>query len=289
MSGLDARLTPARPDLAASRLRGLVEAENFVDGRRMQVVAPIAPVRRAPRFDARLDTEALRGETVIAYELSPEGWAWVECERDSYVGYMPSEALRDDIVAPTHRLRVPRSHLYPAPDIKSPPLAALTLGARVIVAREEGDFRRLDDGAFVWARHLEPLHRHAADFVAEAEKYLGVAYLWGGRSSDGLDCSALVQNAMEMAGLAAPRDSDMQARELGVPLNAAPDLSGLRRGDLLFWKGHVGVMRDASELLHASGWHMQVVSEPLAEASRRIEAAGAGEIIGARRPPKLGG
>jgi len=279
----DARLTPARPDLAAAHLRGEIDAERYVEGIRMQVVWPHAPVRRAPQADSALDTEALRGETVIAYEHSPEGWSWIACERDGYVGYAPSEALRETVAAPTHRVRALRTHLYPGPGIKAPPLGALQLGALVTVAREHGDFSVLDDGACVWTRHLRPMDEHVADFVAAAEKMIGVTYLWGGRTTEGLDCSALVQNAMELAGMRAPRDSDMQERELGAPLNLAPDLSGLRRGDLLFWKGHVGVMRDDETLLHANGYHMEVVSEPLRVAASRIAAAGGGDITGARR------
>ena len=284
----DARFTPARPDLAASRLRGEFDAERFVDGIRMQVIAPSAPVRREPRFDALLDTEALRGETIVVYEQSPEGWSWAECERDGYVGYVPSEALSASPVEPTHRVRVLRSPLYPGPSIKLPPVDALPLGARVLVERSDGDFFVLHDGAFIWARHLSPIGLSSRDFVAEAERHLGIAYLWGGRTTNGLDCSALIQNSMELAGLFAPRDSDLQARDLGTPLNVAPDLSGLRRGDLVFWKGHVGVMRDEAELLHANGHHMEVVCEPLVEAVRRIDGAGGGGISGARRMPKLG-
>lgn len=282
-AAFDARVTPARPDLAASRLRDLVAADHYVDGVRMQVIAAHAPLRRAPRPDAPLDTEILRGECVIAYEQSPEGWAWIECERDGYVGYAPSEALRATIVEPTHRVRVLRTHLYPGPSIKSPPLGALTLGARVAVARQQDNFLVLDDGAFVWARHLAPVGERAGDFVAEAEKLIGVSYLWGGRTTEGLDCSALVQTALDLSGVAAPRDSDMQERELGTPLNLAPDLSDLRRGDLVFWKGHVGVMRDGARLLHANGHHMETVSEPLRDAVDRIIAAGGGPITSARR------
>lgn len=282
MSLLDPRLTPVRPDLAASTLRGQVEADRFVDGVRMQVIAPYAPVRREPRADASLDTQALRGEIVVAYERSPEGWAWVQCERDDYVGYVPTEALRETIVEATHRVRVLRAPLYPGASIKLPPTDALPLGARVAVIRDDGDFGVLDDGAYIWARHLAPVAATTTDFVAEAERHLGVAYLWGGRTTDGLDCSALVQNALESAGVAAPRDSYVQERELGTPLNLAPDLSGLNRGDLIFWEGHVGVMRDADELLHASGYQMEVVSEPLRQAAERIAKSGA-EITSARR------
>ena len=136
---LDRRLTPARPDLAARHLQGLVEARAFVDPEPMRVVAPSAPVRREPRPDAPLDTEALCGEAVDVYERF-EGWAWVQLRSDGYVGYVPDDALRPDALAPTHRVGALRSFVYPGPSMKLPPLAALSLGAGVAVAGESGEF-----------------------------------------------------------------------------------------------------------------------------------------------------
>jgi len=280
---LDQRLTPARPDLAALHLRGRVEAARFVEGRRMRVLSPCAPMRRQPRPDAPLDTEALHGEVVTVYEQSEEGWAWGQIETDGYVGYLPSEALAAEAASPTHRVAALRTFIYPGPSIKLPPVGALSLGSRLAVAREEGTFAVTGDGGFVFAAHLAPVDAAEPDFVAVAERFLGVPYLWGGRTSLGLDCSGLVQVALGAAGQAAPRDSDQQEAALGAPLQIGDDLSGLARGDLIFWRGHVGVMLDAERLLHANGHHMAVAVEPLRDARDRIRANSYGPITSARR------
>ncbi len=277
---LDPRLTPARPDLAAASLRGKVEAARFVEGWRRRLVEPIAPLRRAPAHDAPLETQALYGEDALVFEEN-EGWAWAQLQRDSYVGYLPANALGAQ-AAPTHRVAVLSTFVYPKPNIKAPPLAALPLGARVRVTASEGDFHAAE-GGFVYARHLAPLDHSEPDFVAVAERFLEAPYLWGGRTAQGIDCSGLVQNALAAAGCAAPRDTDMQEAALGAAVGFDESLAGLKRGDLVFWKGHVGVMRDEATLLHASGWHMTVVSEPLAGARDRIAAQGGGPITSIRR------
>ena len=274
----DRRVTPARPDLAAAHLRGRVDAPRYVEGRALQVIEASAPLRRAPAPDAPLETEALFGEAVTVYEDS-EGWAWVQLDRDAYVGYLPSIALGAR-TAPTHRVSALRTHAYPGPSIKIPPRMALSLGARIKVVRREGDFAVTNDGLWLWARHLADPDGREPDFVAVAEKFLSAPYLWGGRTSEGIDCSGLVQAGLTAADRAAPRDSDMMEAALGEPVPAG---APLLRGDLVFWKGHVGVLRDAGTLIHASGWHMAVVSEPLAEARARIAANGGGEVTSVRR------
>ena len=274
----DRRLTPIRPDLAAASLRGRVPAPRYVQGRVMQVKEPSAPLRREPASDAPLETQALFGEGVVVYD-EHEGWGWVQLERDLYVGYLPLAALGQP-VAPTHRVAALRTHVYPGPSIKLPPVASLPLGALTRIARRDGDFAVTAEGGYVWARHLADVDAREPDFVAVAEKFLNAPYLWGGRTADGIDCSGLVQTGLASAGFAAPRDSDMQESELGEPVRAEATLA---RGDLVFWKGHVGVMRDADRLLHASGWHMTVVSEPLAQARARIAVSGGGNLTGVRR------
>ncbi len=282
MSAYDRRLTPARPDLAAAHLEGKVEAARFVTGRRMQVVASFADVKSAPAPDAGLDTQALGGEIVTIYE-DEEGWAWGQLERDSYVGYLPSIALSGELVDTTHRVAVAGTFVYPGASMKLPVDARLPLGAEVSVIDTSGDFARLARGGFVFARHLQEKGSVAPDFVAVAESMIGTPYLWGGRTPAGLDCSGLVQLSLMMAGKAAPRDTDMQARELGAPLSSAEALPPLRRGDLVFWKGHVGIMRDSETLLHANGHHMLVASEPLAVARERIAKNSFGAVTGVRR------
>ncbi|AWN48484.1 peptidase P60 [Methylobacterium terrae] len=276
---LDPRLTPARPDLADERLRGRVEAARYVPGRPHRIGAPLAPLRRAPDPLAALDSEALRGEAVTVYDVR-DGWAFAQLAADGYVGYLPAEALGPADPAPTHRVAAPRTFLYPAADLKRPVLGALSLGAGVTVDGLEGRYARLHGGGFVVAGHLAPVDAIEPDFAATALRFLGTPYLWGGRSSLGLDCSGLVQAALAAAGIRAPRDSDQQEAALGAPVPVALDLSGLRRGDLVFWRGHVGMMLDEARLIHANGHHMAVAVEPLAEAEGRIRGGATGPGTG---------
>jgi cell wall-associated NlpC family hydrolase len=275
----DPRLTPARPDLAAAHLRGEIEAARYVAGRPMHIGAGLADLRRNPSSSAPIDTQALYGEDVMLYD-EREGWAWVQLANDGYVGYVARDALAEGAAQATHRVSVKRSFVYPTADLKAPILTALPLGGAVQVAEKQGDFAKLAGGGFVFARHLEQLDHRAEDFVAVAEKFLGCAYLWGGKSSSGIDCSGLVQIALAAAGIAAPRDTDLQERALGAAL---PISEGLRRGVLVFWQGHVGIMRDAQSLLHANAHHMQVVEEPLAMVRDRIAKTGGGEITVMKR------
>ena len=274
---LDPRLTPARPDLAAAHLSGQVEAARFVEGRPARVLAESAALKRRPDAAAPWETEALYGEAVVVYE-ERDGWAWVQLERDAYVGYLEIAALGDP-AAPTHRVAAMRTHVYPGPSIKLPHTRAISLSACVTIVGEAGEFLVDPDGGHYWARHLAPVDRFEPDFVAVAERFENVPYLWGGRTSEGIDCSGLAQAALTAAGVAAPRDSDMLERLGSALIAAAP----LRRGDLVFWKGHVGLMRDSETLLHANGYHMAVVSEPLATAQARIDASGGGAITSIRR------
>ncbi len=246
----------------------------------MQVVEPVVSLRKAPRFDAMQLTQALMGETVKVFS-EEEGWAWVQLEADGYVGYVDGNALSADIVEPTHRVAVPSSFLYPGPNLKTQPAVPVTLNARVTVVATDGSFARLHSGRFVFTAHLQPIGTYADDFVGVAEMFRHVPYYWGGKSVQGLDCSGLVQLSLEAAGKTCLRDSDMQEASLGsaVPEN---DLDALKRGDLVFWNGHVGIMTDAQTLLHANGHHMMTVAEPLKDAVDRI-AARYGRITSIRR------
>jgi cell wall-associated NlpC family hydrolase len=247
-----------------------------------EVIDAQAPVRRSPSPDAPLDTQALKGERVAVEETTPEGWCRAMLEADGYTGWLPANALAAPGPAVTHKVAVPRTLVFPGPSIKLPPIEGLSLGCRLAIVRMEEPFAVTHSGGYVAARHLAPLDAFAPDMVAVAEAFLHVPYLWGGKTSLGLDCSGLVQIALAACGVPCPRDSRMQEQALGVPLSPARNLPALRHGDLLFWKGHVAIARDPDTLIHANAFHMAVAIEPIAQAVARIAAAGS-ELTSVRR------
>jgi cell wall-associated NlpC family hydrolase len=281
MATFDPRVTPARADLAAKRLEGKVTAGRYVEGRVMEVVEPQTSLRRAPQHDAWLETEVLKGERVTVYDSDAEGWAWGQLDSDDYVGWLDANALAPPGPLPTHKVAALRTLVFPELSIKSPPLEALPFGAKLAVVRTEERMAVLHSGGHVPAAHLQPVGKNETDFVAVAERFLGAPYLWGGKTSLGIDCSGLVQIALTACGITCPRDSDMQEAALGTPV-VADACSDLRRGDLMFWKGHVAIIRDRASLVHANAFHMAVAIEPIADAMARIRNAGS-EITGVRR------
>jgi cell wall-associated NlpC family hydrolase len=277
----DPRTTPARGDIAAKHLEGIVAAARFVEGVKKQIVQAAAALRRRPAADAMQETQLLFGETFAVYDEA-EGWAWGQADLDDYVGYVEARALAAPALEATHRVAALRTIVFSAPDLKTAPLKMLSMNARVRVEAQEDRFARIARGGWVFAPHLAALDTYAPDWVAEAEKFLGAPYLWGGRDSLGLDCSGLVQTALAAAGMPAPRDTDMMERALGRALAFTDDLEGLERGDLVFWKGHMGVMLDGERLLHANAYHMATTIEPLRAAAARIRAV-AGPITSIKR------
>jgi len=281
----DSRRTPARPDLAAAHLRGKVEAARYAEATPLVVSVPMAPLTTRPDGKALLANQLLYGERFAAYEHDGE-WAWGQAELDGYVGFVPRACLMPAGLAATHRVSQPMTHVYPEPALKSRSIDWLSYGALLRVDGVESGFAKLSTGGFVPVPHLSAREVIAADWVAEAERFIGVPYLWGGRASSGLDCSALVQLSQQAAGRICPRDSNMQEAELGRTL--AEDTTSTR-GDLVFWKGHVGIMLDSARLLHANGKQMAVGIETLEAARTRILAAGEGPVTRHARLDGSGG
>ena len=273
----DPRLTPARGDLAAKYLEGKVKAKRFVTGEEFEIADALAPLREAPSTDAALLTQALKGERVTIYDRNGEGFAWGQLHSDGYVGWLPDAALAKPVAAPTHKVTALRTFAFPGPSIKLPPVDTLSIGARVSVAREDGVFAVTREGWYLPRRHVGSIDAVESDFVAIAEKFVGTPYLWGGKSSLGIDCSGLVQISLNAAGTGCPRDSDMQQDGLGRALSEA-ETRHLRRGDLIFWKGHVAIVRDAATIVHANAHHMATAIENTNDAIARIRAAGSAVV-----------
>lgn len=271
----DRRFHAWRPDLADLLLEGRFAAARYVEGKPRRVTAATVALRSAPDPAAGMETEALRGEAVRVFETTGNGFAWVQLAADSYVGYVEAGALGATEAEPTHRVSAVRTPVFSRPDIKAPPLGFLPLGAMVAVADEAEDgnarYGLLTSGGAVVRQHLATLDEYEEDFVAVAERFLEAPYLWGGKTVLGLDCSGLVQVALAASGVAAPRDTDMQEAALGKAIDPAEER---RRGDLVFWKGHVAIATDPEELLHANAHAMRVSREPAEEAIARIAARG---------------
>ncbi|WP_187969010.1 NlpC/P60 family protein [Aquibium microcysteis] len=283
----DKRLHAYRSDLADLRLQGRVEAGRFVAGRPMRVVGPVLDMLAGPSRSAGLNTQLLRGAPVAVYD-EQEGLAWVQAGEDGYVGYVEAGGLGPaDAGVATHVVAVPRTFLYAGPDMKKPRTEALSMGSQIEVVGETETrgtlYALLPTGEAAVAAHLRPLAESAGDWVAVAETLEHTPYLWGGASAFGIDCSGLVQLAMRMSGLKAPRDSDMQAAGIGSALGADADRASLKRGDLVFWKGHVAIVTGPDAIIHANGHTMTVARESLSGAIARIGYL-YGQPTGFRRP-----
>jgi len=224
-------------------------------------------------MDSGPQTQMIFGDHVRVFE-EMDGWSWVQAERDDYTGYVSSAALEQPAGTETHLVIVPRTFVYPGADLRFPHTKALSLGSRVRIvgaAETRGTkYALLESGEALIASHLVPIGDHAADYVAVAETLLHTPYLWGGTSGFGIDCSGLVQLSMWVAGRNVLRDSDMQQNTLGEIVEPDASYSNLKRGDLVFWKGHVAICASPDTLIHASGHTMTVTLEPLQEAIKRI-------------------
>ncbi|MCR9219612.1 MAG: NlpC/P60 family protein [Alphaproteobacteria bacterium] len=280
---LDPRLNAYREDLADARLEGRVAAARFVAGDPAQVAAGAAALRRRPADEAPQDSQLLFGERVRVFDRR-DNWAWVQAERDGYVGYCREDRLAPPGAPATHTVAALRTYLYPAPDLKTPPRDLLSLEGAVAVAAVEGRWAHLAadwGGGCVHAGHVAPIGAVADDPASVAETFLETPYLWGGKTSVGLDCSGLIQLALQRCGIACPRDTDMQAAALGRPVEGGA--AAARRGDLVFWPGHVGIMLDGARILHANATDMATRIWRLDELDAHIERAEGSRLTKALR------
>lgn len=273
----DRRLTPANGRVAHVSLKGRVQADRYVTGERAQVSVPLADLLVRP--DGPRDRQVLMGDRLLVLEPL-DRHAFVQAEKDGFCGYVALAAIGPSRPL-THWVSAPATHLYATPSIKLHELAALTFGARLQIVAEEGRFLQTAEGHFVPRQHLSPVGENLSDPAGVAELFLGTPYLWGGNSRGGIDCSGLVQAALLACAIPCPGDSDLQWERVGTPL---PPDEELRRGDLLFWHGHVAMAVDAARIIHANACRMAVTYEETGAARSRIAAQeGAEAWLGAKR------
>ncbi|MEP1444122.1 MAG: NlpC/P60 family protein [Hyphomicrobiales bacterium] len=268
----DVRLSPIRDGVAAEQLQGMVQADKFAEGKDLHITAPVCVLKREPNDNAAIDSQLLYGERFVAFGEKGK-WLWGQAPRDHYVGWIRKSVVAEGHLDTTHQVMSRGTFLYTEADMKSQPVMKIPMASRLVVTDRvtvrDTDYLKTRHGWLI-KKHIRALSKSARDFVMVGESMLGMTYLWAGRSTFGLDCSGLVQLAMQMAGIAVLRDTDMQEATIGERVDLSPDLTGLKRGDLIFWPGHVGMMRDSDTLLHANGHTMTVFSEPLENAVERI-------------------
>lgn len=252
----------ARDGVAEQALEGVMPADAYRAVEPMRCRVSAAAVRKTRGPHGELDNQLVFGEAFDVLERDGD-WAFGRARRDSHVGWVETSALIEGVLAPTHRVSAIRTYAFPEPDITSSPPMVLTLNSLVTVEAREGRFAKVAGAGWVVENHLAEFLDFETDPVAVAERHLGAPYQWGGRESIGLDCSGLVQQSLFACGRACPRDTDEQERETGAPLDPGHDLKALRRGDLVFWDGHVAMMVDEAQVIHANGHHLQVSIEPL--------------------------
>ena len=272
---LDPRVHPYRDDIAADFLEGRIEAKTFVSGKPCRLGAPYAPVMSKPVISRSgpgelQASELLFGEGFTVYE-DTAGWSWGQCGHDGYVGYVRSKDLFGNMPEPTHWVSAVRSLVYPDNKGEYPATMSLSMTVRISVETVDGDYAKLVSGGWIFAKHLMALGEPRPDFVAIAQMFARVPYLWGGRGGLGIDCSGLIQVPLTATGLEVPRDTDQQADVIGEDIPIPDDVGQLRPGDIVYFPGHVGIHLGAGALLHASSHDMMVVTHALSDVVDRMQ------------------
>lgn len=231
-----------------------------------KVTAPVIDVRETPDNEAlrgKLESQLQYGEIFIAEEDAGD-WLKGRCAHDGYPGYVEKKYLTQEFAAATHVVTAQRSDVYRDASIKSPIRRTIGMGAQLTVIEMGEKFAKLDDGTHIYARHITALSAKE-DFVTAAEKLVETPYVWGGRSGLGTDCSGLVQISLARSGIDAPRDTEDQEKAVGK--DATKDAR--QRGDIVYFPGHVGIMVDAENILHANAFHMKTCVEKLDVVTQR--------------------
>lgn len=275
---IDRRRFPSNGRVAHDSLKDKVEGVSFVSGLEKQIIEPVVGLHKEP--NGPMDRQLVYGDRFLELDQDHNtGFSFGQMLSDQYVGYVKTHAL-GNIGPTTHKVRALNAHIYPKANIKTVPVMTIPLGAKLNVMDNENGFVQLSSGGFVPVQAVTLIADYEHDPIDVAKKFLNVAYLWGGDSYCGIDCSGLIQAAFSGCGIFSPRDSDMQEKELGSLL---PDDAVLQTNDLVFWPGHVGMMIDAQNIIHANAHHMRVTIEPLTKVSNRILKAEGKKISSIKR------
>ncbi len=274
---IDHRTTLARPELAPSDQEGIAAADTYLELQPAQCRQIVAPMRAAPDPAAEQVSQLLFGERFDILRRDGD-FAWGQARRDGYVGWVESAALSFERTEPSHRVIAPRAAVLGEPRIRAACVGVVAMNALVEIAAVGEGFSHAEGLGWVATGQISPIGSEFRNPAEAATLFVGTPYVWGARDGAGLDCSGLVQQALHAAGLHCPRDADQQAA-LGVEV----ERERLRAGDLVAWRGHIGMMLDGARLIHANAHHMAVAIEPLETTVARIAQTPTGQPTAFRR------
>ena len=260
----DTRITPIRRDLASTAYKAIVKRKKYVTAKLATVKSAFTPLYS--NKGSKLSTQLLYGEECDVFETK-NGWSWIQSRRDNYVGYTPTINLTRKIYKPNSKVISLRTVIYTKPDIKSVTKGYLSFNSLVEVIKIKGKYSLIKNLGWCPSLDLVKIKSSKFNHIDLSKQYLDTPYLWGGRDSMGIDCSGLIQNLHQINNRPFPRDTDMQ--EIFVT-NEVKYEKDLKAGDLVFWKGHVAMMIDNSNIIHANAFHMKTAIEPLSTAKKRI-------------------
>ena len=260
----DTRITPIRRDLASTAYKAIVKRKKYVTAKLATVKSAFTPLYS--NKGSKLSTQLLYGEECDVFETK-NGWSWIQSRRDNYVGYTPTIHLTRKIYKPNSKVISLRTVIYTKPDIKSVTKGYLSFNSLVEVIKIKGKYSLIKNLGWCPSLDLVKIKSSKFNHIDLSKQYLDTPYLWGGRDSMGIDCSGLVQNLHQINNRPFPRDTDMQEIFVTKEVKYEKDL---KAGDLVFWKGHVAMMIDNSNIIHANAFHMKTAIEPLSTAKKRI-------------------
>jgi len=205
----------------------------------LTVITPTADILgnpQEPHMISQKDSQLLYGEQ-FHVEESHGAYVYGYSTHDHYKGYVERDQLIKNAPEPNAFVTTKSTHIYTEPNFKSRPVEAISFLSRLSVTKTTADnFTQLADGQWVYTKHIQTLV-DTLDLADIASLYIGTPYLFGGRSMWGIDCAGLVQNALIAKGYT------------DIPI--------------VYFKGHVGIMLNKTNILNATARHMTTVVEKL--------------------------
>ncbi len=201
---------------------------------------------------------------------------------DKYKGFIEAKDLHLDKNKKTHKIISKECNIYKKPNNKYKLNKKIFFNSRISILDDKNSFIQTKNG-WILKKNIKPINFRKKHFLDNIKLYLNTKYLWGGNSPKGLDCSALVQELLKFNNIYCPRDSKDQKKFFRKEIS----IKNIRKGDLLFWKGHVAIALSNKKLVHAFGPRKKVVIMGIKETVKKIYSKSKLPLLCVKRIKKL--